>query len=62
MKPDRLLNLILKKHDRVTIHHNDVVRLSLENEDVKKEIQKHTDKLKELAELENRGHSEFCIS
>lgn len=51
-KPDRLLNLMLKNHDRVIISHNGVVRVNLENEDVKKEIQKHIDKLKELDELE----------
>jgi hypothetical protein len=51
-KPDRLLKLMLKNHDRVTISHNGVVRVNLENEDVKKEIQKHIDKLKELDELE----------
>lgn len=51
-KPDRLLKLMLKNHERVTISHNGVVRVNLENEDVKKEIQKHIDKLKELDELE----------
>ncbi|KJY90538.1 hypothetical protein TW84_10065 [Vibrio neptunius] len=51
-KPDRLLALMLQNHERVTISHNGVVRVNLENEDVKREIQKHIDKLKELDELE----------
>ncbi|MGU3845339.1 hypothetical protein ACVZHT_27605, partial [Vibrio diabolicus] len=51
-KPDRLLKLMLKNHDRVTISHNGVVRVNLDNEDVKKEIQKHIDKLQELEELD----------
>ncbi|CAM3177559.1 hypothetical protein [Vibrio neptunius] len=51
-KPDRLLTLMLQNHERVTISHNGVVRVNLDNEDVKREIQKHIDKLKELDELE----------
>jgi hypothetical protein len=56
-KPDRLLELMLKNHDRVTISSNGVVRLNLDNEDVQKEIQKHIDQLKELDELDESKYA-----
>lgn len=53
-KEDRLLTIMRKNYDRVTISRNGVVRVNLENDDVQKEIDKHIKKLQELEEFESR--------
>ncbi|EKO3399264.1 hypothetical protein SD340_003661 [Vibrio fluvialis] len=54
-KEDRLLTIMRQNHDRVTISRSGVVRVNLENEDVKNEIDKHIQKLKELETLDRHA-------